>query len=105
NSPCSAPRRHCCFGSSGHFWGSVMRKVSFVAALVLALGLAGGEAHTRPSKPITLIVPFPAGGPADAVARIFSDHMKGTLGQPILVETVHGACGTHGLRRRRTPPP
>jgi len=76
-----------------------MRTVSIVAAIVLALGLAGAEAQTFPSKPITLIVPFPAGGPADAVARIFSDHMKGTLGQPILVETVTGAGATIGVGR------
>jgi len=70
-----------------------------VAAIVLALGVAGAEAQTFPSKPITLIVPFPAGGPADAVARIFSDHMKGTLGQPILVETGTGAGATIGVGR------
>ena len=76
-----------------------MRKVSVVAAIVVALGIAGAQAQTYPSKPINLIVPFPAGGPADAVARIFSDHMKGTLGQPILVETVTGAGATIGVGR------
>src|SRR3954464_9334216 len=76
-----------------------MRTVSIVAAIVLALGLAGAEAQDFSSKPITLIVPFPAGGPADAVARIFSDHMKGTLGQPILVETVTGAGAPIGVGR------
>jgi tripartite-type tricarboxylate transporter receptor subunit TctC len=76
-----------------------MRKASLVTAIILALGLTSAHAQTFPSKPITLIVPFPAGGPADAVARIFSDHMKGTLGQPILVETVTGAGATIGVGR------
>jgi tripartite-type tricarboxylate transporter receptor subunit TctC len=76
-----------------------MGKVSIVAAIVLALGLAGARAETYPSKPITLIVPFPAGGPTDAIARIISDHMKDTLGQSILVETVTGAGATIGVGR------
>ena len=50
-----------------------MRQVSLIAAIVLALGLAGAEAQTYPSKPINLIVPFPAGGPTDTIARIISD--------------------------------
>ena len=76
-----------------------MRTVSFVAVVALALGLAGARAETYPSKPITLIVPFPAGGPTDTVARIMSDHMKDTLGQSILVETVTGAGATIGVGR------
>jgi tripartite-type tricarboxylate transporter receptor subunit TctC len=77
-----------------------MRMRDFAVALAVILaGMAGVRAETYPSKAITLIVPFPAGGPADAVARIFSDHMKGTLGQPILVETVTGAGATIGVGR------
>jgi tripartite-type tricarboxylate transporter receptor subunit TctC len=75
-----------------------LRDVAVALAVVLA-GLAGAQAETYPSKPITLIVPFPAGGPADVVARIVSEHMKGTLGQPILVETVTGAGATIGVGR------
>ena len=82
-----------------------MRKVSLVAAIVLALGLAGAEAQTYPSKPINLIVPFPAGGPTDTIARIISDHMKDTLGQSILVETVTGAGATIGVGRVVNAPP
>jgi tripartite-type tricarboxylate transporter receptor subunit TctC len=76
-----------------------MRKVSIVAVVALALGLAGAQAQTYPSKPINLIVPFPAGGPTDTIARIISDHMKDTLGQSILVETVTGAGATIGVGR------
>ena len=76
-----------------------MKTVSIVAAFALVLGLAGARAETYPSKPITLIVPFPAGGPTDTIARIMSDHMKDTLGQSILVETVTGAGATIGVGR------
>ena len=62
-------------------------------------GARACTAETYPSKPITLIVPFPAGGPTDTVARIMSDHMKDTLGQSILVETVTGAGATIGVGR------
>ena len=82
-----------------------MRKVSIVTAIVLALGLAGARAETYPSKPINLIVPFPAGGPTDTIARIISDHMKDTLGQSILVETVTGAGATIGVGRVVNAPP
>jgi tripartite-type tricarboxylate transporter receptor subunit TctC len=77
-----------------------MRMLTVAAAIAVGLaGTLGAVAETYPSKPITLIVPFPAGGPADAVARIMSDHMKNTLGQPILVETVTGAGATIGVGR------
>jgi len=76
-----------------------MKKVLIATTVALALGLAGARADTYPSKPITLIVPFPAGGPTDAVARIISDNIKDTLGQSILVETVTGAGATIGVGR------
>jgi tripartite-type tricarboxylate transporter receptor subunit TctC len=56
-------------------------------------------AQSYPTRPITVIVPFPAGGPLDTVARILSDRMKGTLGQPMVVENVAGANGTIGVGR------
>ena len=55
--------------------------------------------ETYPSRPITIIVPFPAGGPTDTMARIMADHMKDTLGQTILVENVTGAGATIGVGR------
>ena len=77
-----------------------MRISTFVAAVAIAVaGVAGAHAETYPSKPITLIVPFPAGGPTDTVARIMSEHMSKTLGQSILVETVTGAGATIGVGR------
>ena len=70
-----------------------------VALAIVIAGLAGARAETYPSKPITLIVPFPAGGPTDTVARIMGEHMSKTLGQPILIETVTGAGATIGVGR------
>jgi tripartite-type tricarboxylate transporter receptor subunit TctC len=51
-------------------------------------------AQAYPSRPITMIVPFLAGGPTDALARVLADAMIGSLGQPIIVENVSGADGT-----------
>lgn len=66
----------------------------------LALGLAAGPARAAyPERPVTMIVPFAAGGPTDVVARIVSDHMSRTLGQQIVVENVAGAGGTTGATR------
>jgi tripartite-type tricarboxylate transporter receptor subunit TctC len=77
-----------------------MRVLTFVASFLIAIAAAcGAQAESYPSKPITLIVPFPAGGPTDTVARIMSEHMSRTLGQSILVETVTGAGATIGVAR------
>jgi tripartite-type tricarboxylate transporter receptor subunit TctC len=80
------------------------RDFAVVLAVMLA-GVTGVRAETYPSKPITLIVPFPAGGPTDTVARIMSEHMSKTLGQSILVETVTGAGATIGIGRVVGAPP
>jgi tripartite-type tricarboxylate transporter receptor subunit TctC len=61
--------------------------------------VSGAQAETYPSKPITVIVPFPAGGPTDTIARLMSEHMRTTLNQSILVETVTGAGATIGVGR------
>jgi tripartite-type tricarboxylate transporter receptor subunit TctC len=52
-----------------------------------------------PTRPITLVVPFPAGGPSDTVARIIAERMRAALGQPLIVENISGAGGTIGLAR------
>ena len=66
------------------------------AAIVVATSAA---AQTYPSKPITIIVPFAAGGPSDALARIMGERMKATLGQSFVVENVTGAAGSIGVGR------
>ena len=52
-----------------------------------------------PSRPITVVVPFPAGGPSDVVARIVAEHMGKVLGQTMVIENVGGAGGTIGSAR------
>ncbi len=61
----------------------------------------GAAAQTYPSRPITLVVPFPAGGATDAIARIIQDSMSETLGQQIVIEDVGGAGGMIGGGPRR----
>src|SRR3954470_6471291 len=64
-----------------------------------------GWAQTFPSRAITLIVPFAAGGPTDVLARILAEHMRGTLGQTVVIENVTGASGAiAGLRAARSAP-
>jgi len=75
-------------------------KKPIVAAIVAALAfVAPASAQNYPSRPITIIVPFSAGGPTDALARILGERMRQSLGQPILVENVTGAGGTIGVAR------
>lgn len=76
-----------------------MKKITLLAALALTVvGIAGAQ-ESYPSRPITIIVPFPAGGPTDTVARIMGDGMKDALGQPIIIENVAGAGSTIGTTR------
>lgn len=72
-----------------------------VLAALMALMTFGGNAvaDNFPSHPITLVVPFAAGGPTDAMARILADHMRTTLGQNIVIENVTGAAGSLGVGR------
>ncbi|TPQ31107.1 hypothetical protein C2U70_24900 [Bradyrhizobium guangdongense] len=76
------------------------------AALFAVLAFTGvARADTFPSRPITIIVPFSAGGPSDAMARILAERMKVTLGQAVLVENVTGAGGSIGVGRAVQSPP
>jgi tripartite-type tricarboxylate transporter receptor subunit TctC len=68
------------------------------AAALLALPSIT-HAQDYPTKPITLIVPFPPGGPNDTLGRIMAERMRVTLGQPVIVENVSGANGTLGVGR------
>jgi tripartite-type tricarboxylate transporter receptor subunit TctC len=65
----------------------------------LAVLTSASASAQYPSKPITIIVPFAAGGPTDVVARLVGDHMSRTLGQPIIIEDIGGAGGTIGMTR------
>jgi tripartite-type tricarboxylate transporter receptor subunit TctC len=71
-----------------------------LVAAVAALALIGSaKAEDYPSRPISIIVPFAAGGPTDALARVLGEGMRQALGQTIIVEDVTGAGGTIGVAR------
>jgi tripartite-type tricarboxylate transporter receptor subunit TctC len=77
-----------------------------IAVLNLILGIAALQAVSQPawsqaypSRPITIVVPFSAGGPTDALVRTLSERMRASLGQPLIVENLTGAAGTIGVGR------
>ena len=77
-----------------------MKTIAIAATIVVAVaGIGGAQAQPYPSHPITIIVPFPAGGPTDTLARILSDRMRVSLGQPVIIETVTGAGASIGVAR------
>jgi len=81
-----------------------MRRMVLAALAMLTLG-GNALAENFPSHPITVIVPFSAGGPSDAMMRIMAERMKVTLGEPLLIENVTGAGGSLGVGRTVRSPP
>jgi tripartite-type tricarboxylate transporter receptor subunit TctC len=81
-----------------------MRKIVLAALAVLAFG-GNALAENFPSHPITIVVPFSAGGPSDVMARILAERMKVTLGENLLIENVTGAGGSIGVGRAVRSPP
>jgi tripartite-type tricarboxylate transporter receptor subunit TctC len=77
------------------------RRFLYLAAGAAALPIASrtARAEAYPTRPITLIVPFAAGGPADVIARIMAKRMRTSLGQPVIIENVAGAAGSIGVGR------
>jgi tripartite-type tricarboxylate transporter receptor subunit TctC len=75
------------------------RMAGLAGAMILAMAAVPASAQDYPSRPITIIVPFAAGGPTDVIARIVADNMSKTLGQTMLIENVVGAGGTTGSTR------
>jgi tripartite-type tricarboxylate transporter receptor subunit TctC len=73
----------------------------FITMLTAALAVAAipAAAQSYPTRPVTVIVPFAAGGPTDIIARIVGEHFSRTLGQQFIVENVAGAGGTTGITR------
>ena len=76
-----------------------MRIFAAAGAALLALVSTPVAAQPYPARPITVVVPFPAGGPSDVVARIVAEHMGKVLGQTMVIENVGGAGGTIGSAR------
>src|SRR6185312_2910335 len=71
-----------------------------LVATLLAVSLTAAQAADKyPSRTITMIVPYPAGGPSDVVARIMADGMSRALGETIIIENIGGAGGTIGTTR------
>ena len=67
--------------------------------LFLSLIVAAARAQPYPTRPVSIVVPFSAGGPTDTIARIMAERMSRSLGQPVLVENVTGAGGNIGVAR------
>jgi len=77
-----------------------MRKLLTALAMLAASAvLSVADAQNYPNRPITLVVPFAAGGPTDTIARIFADRLRQSLGQTVVVENTTGAAGTIGTGR------
>ena len=76
-----------------------MRRMTAVLAAAIALWSASAVAQNYPTRPVTMIVPFAAGGPTDIIARIMADYFSKALGQQFVVENVAGAGGTTGTTR------
>jgi tripartite-type tricarboxylate transporter receptor subunit TctC len=77
------------------------RTAGIAVAIATAVAPMAGPAFAQayPSKQITVVVPFPAGGPSDVIARIVTEHMAKSLGQAMVIENVSGAGGTTGSAR------
>src|SRR5260370_863339 len=81
-----------------------MRRIVLAALAILTFG-GNALAETFPSHPITVIVPFSAGGPSDAMMRVMAERMKVALGEPLVIENVTGAGGSLGVGRTVRSPP
>jgi tripartite-type tricarboxylate transporter receptor subunit TctC len=76
-----------------------LRTLVLITAALLACFTASAEAQTFPSKPVTIIVPFAAGGPSDVLVRTLAERMRVTLKETVVIENVTGAGGTIGVTR------
>ncbi len=77
----------------------LLRALTVSAGLLFGATFAGAQAPAYPVKPVNLMVPYPAGGPSDAIARIFNTQLGKELGQPVLVENLGGASGALGAQK------
>lgn len=76
------------------------RATALALTITLSTALPGAAAaDTYPSRPVTVVVPFPAGSPLDTIARVMSERLQSSLGQPLVVENVPGAAGSVGVGR------
>ena len=81
------------------------RIILALAATLLAMSLSGAQAQDYPSRPVKIIVPFGAGGPADVTARQIGSILQESFGQPFVVENRTGAGGVIGTQEAVKSPP
>ena len=72
----------------------MMNLIFSVAFAATIAGIGSALAQTYPSRPITMVVSFPAGGASDTIARVVAEGMRSSLGQPVIIENVAGAAGS-----------
>jgi tripartite-type tricarboxylate transporter receptor subunit TctC len=77
----------------------MLKKISAAAIAALAATIVAASAQTYPTKPVTMIIPFAAGGPTDVLGRVMAQRMSEILGQQVVVENVGGAGGMTGAKR------
>ena len=81
-----------------------MRVLTAAFAALLAIGGVAG-AQDYPTRPVTMVIPFAAGGPTDVLGRVVAARMSEILGQQIVIENIGGAGGMTGANRVKTAPP
>ena len=82
----------------------MLKRLLLSLAAMTLVGAAAASAETYPSHTVTVIVPFPAGGPADITGRVIADQLARRFGQQFIVENVNGAGGTIGATRAARAP-
>ena len=85
--------------------GNIRNLLPAVVFATTLVAVGGATAQNYPTQPITMVVPFAAGGPVDTLARIVTERMRPLLGQPVIVENVTGAAGSIGVGRVARAPP
>ena len=75
-----------------------MRRLLIAVAILGSCGSVA-TAQVYPWRPVTMVVPFPAGGSTDTIGRVMADGMRGPLGQSVIIENVGGASGNLGVGR------
>src|SRR6187455_1636513 len=78
---------------------TAMKKVLLAAALAALVSAGQATAQEFPTRPVTMVIPFAAGGPQDTIGRVFAARMSEVLGQQVVVENVGGAGGMNGGKR------
>jgi tripartite-type tricarboxylate transporter receptor subunit TctC len=86
-------------GGSGTFEEFRMRKSIAVAFAFIAAGIAGASAQNYPDRSIKVVVPYPAGGPTDTIARTVTQGLTATLGQTVVIENQSGAGGRIAMKQ------